>query len=462
MPSHLADPNYIGDLGDGLIRRWSSAADVEKIGRLMALVYRDSADEPPRIREMDEARVVMGATFPFMGAGDFALVEDTRQPERPCVACTSLFRHRWSYAGIPFGVGRPEEVATDPAYRKRGLVRSLMEMVHARSTAKGDLVQAITGIPYFYRQFGYEYVLDLGGNRNTPVTVIPNAKATEVEPCTLRPATIADASDLQMLYNQHRASSLVWHETTEDFWRYHAGFWDDPEVIGRDATHVGLGRRVYMAVDADGRISGYVWVTTVRWDEKFWVLGLELAPGVNWQTLMPSMLRELRSLGQQTPFLGSEVEPLNEISFHLGRAHPAYDVLGQRLAPYYEPPYAWYLRVPDIPMFIRHIAPALEERLARSLLSGHTGALLIDFYRGGLQLQFEQGKLAGVEPWNTPPFGDHAHAGLPALTFLQLLFGYRSLADLRAVFPDVWVDEKFTLLIDTLFPVLPSTVYPLG
>jgi len=36
------------------------------------------------------------------------------------------------------------------AYRKRGLVRALFEMVHERNFgAKVILVQAITGIPYF-------------------------------------------------------------------------------------------------------------------------------------------------------------------------------------------------------------------------------------------------------------------------------------------------------------------------
>jgi GNAT superfamily N-acetyltransferase len=462
MTAQLHDPTYIGDLGDGLIRRWSTAADVEKIGRLMSFVFRDSPEEPPRAREMDEARVVMNPAFPFMGPGDFALVEDTRQPERPCVACTSFFRHRWSYAGIPFGVGRPEEVATHPAYRNRGLVRSLMEMVHARSAAEGHLVQAITGIPYFYRQFGYEYVLDLAGSRNVLAAAIPERKEAEPESYTLRPATIADVPDVQTLYNQRRSASLVWHETTEDFWRYQVECWDDPAVAGKDAASVGLSRKLYMIVDATGRTNGYVWAMTVRWEDNFWVSGVELAPGVNWQTAMPSLLRAWRSLGEQTPYLGSEVEPLREISLRLGRSHPAYEVLDRRLAPHYDPPDAWYLRVPDIPAFIRHIAPALEERLARSPLTGHTGELLFEFYRGGLRLQFEQGKLAVAEPWNAPPFGDHAQAGAPALTFLQLLFGYRSMADLRAIFPDVWADEKVALLINTILPALPSTVYALG
>src|SRR5262245_17564513 len=102
MSNELATPTYIGDLGHGLIRRWSTKADQAKIAHLLATVYRDSADEPPNVRASDTVRILMSPGFPLMGPEDFAVVEDTSQPERPLVACTCLFRHRWSYGGIPF------------------------------------------------------------------------------------------------------------------------------------------------------------------------------------------------------------------------------------------------------------------------------------------------------------------------------------------------------------------------
>jgi hypothetical protein len=45
---------------------------------------------------------------------------------------------------------------------------------------------------------------------------------------------------------------------------------------------------------------------------------------------------------------------------------------------------------------------------------------------------------------------------------LQLLFGYRSLAELRYAFPDCWADEEPTLLLNALFPKQSSLVFPLG
>ncbi|MCX6046915.1 MAG: GNAT family N-acetyltransferase [Chloroflexi bacterium] len=451
----------VDDLGNGLIRRWSTQADQAKIGPLLGGAFRSSQDEPPSPRMMDHAAMLMAPEFPFMGPGDFAVVEDTSKPDRPLVACTSLWRHRWSYAGIEFGVGRPEFVGTDAAYRNRGMVRALFEMVHERSAAEGHLVQAITGIPYFYRQFGYEYVLDLGGERTTYLTLIPAKKPDEAERYHLRAATFEDIPHVMALYQQGRTTSLVWHEADEAFWHHEIGYWIDPAAGERDATTSAMGRRVYMIVEDDNRVCGYCWLAARRSSRSFYVNDLQLYAQTNWQTAMPNLLRAIRDQGLQTPTIKPDTEPLSEISFGLGRAHPVYNVLGEALAPRFEPPYAWYLRVPDVPAFLQRIAPVLEERLAKSVLTGYTGELKFDFYRGGLRLQFEQGKMMTSEPWRAPTYGDNANGGCPPLVFLQLLFGYRSLADLRINYPDVWVNQDTTLLVNILFPAQPSTVYSL-
>ncbi|MEZ4662124.1 MAG: hypothetical protein R2911_31625 [Caldilineaceae bacterium] len=110
-------------------------------------------------------------------------------------------------------------------------------------------------------------------------------------------------------------------------------------------------------------------------------------------------MRIFRQQGAQTPPIEGNTKPWQDISFNLGSAHPVYTLLGDNLATQISPPYAWYLRVPDVPAFIQHVAPVLEERLAQSILVGYSGALAIDFYRSGLRLHFEQGLLKAVEPW---------------------------------------------------------------
>ncbi len=54
-----------------------------------------------------------------------------------------------SYEDIPFTLGRAVIVATEGAYRNRGLQRAIFGLIHARSAARGHLAQGITGIPYY-------------------------------------------------------------------------------------------------------------------------------------------------------------------------------------------------------------------------------------------------------------------------------------------------------------------------
>jgi hypothetical protein len=454
IATDVAASMYRRDLGDGLVLRWSTAEDTENIAQLVGFVFREKADESPNDFLANAVRRLMHGDHPLMGSGDYALVEDTRKEGNPLVACICLQRQDWTYEGIPFHMGRPEIVASDPTYRKRGLIRVLFEMIHARSAAEGHMVQAITGIPYFYRQFGYEYALDLGGRRVTYLSLIPKAKEGQPEPYTLREATVEDIPLLQQYYNQRRSASVVWTTIPDHYWRYQLEGWKaNPE---RDRTAI-----ICMIVDGAGIPKGYVSMAAKRWSKGLDVGDLAVEAGVNWQAVLPPVLRALQTYGSQTLTRKLDTEPFSEISFSLGRTHPVYDVLGKELAPLSEPPYAWYVRVPDLPGFIRHIAPVLEKRLAESVLSGYTGELKLDFYRGGLRMVFTDGCLEAVEHWPVPVYDPSANAGFPSLVFLQLLFGHRNLDDLRYAFPDLWVSNDAAIVLQTLFPTRPSFVMPL-
>jgi predicted acetyltransferase len=88
--------------------------------------------------------------------------------------------------------GMPELVGTLPGYRGRGLVRAQFEVVHQWSAARGELLQAITGIPYYYRQFGYEMAVNLGGGRVGFKPQLPKLTEGQAEPFTIRPSVEAD------------------------------------------------------------------------------------------------------------------------------------------------------------------------------------------------------------------------------------------------------------------------------
>lgn len=444
----LARHGYRRDLGDGLVLRWSTPEDVERVAALYAQVFRRTVEAAPGLSAPLWARDMFSGRHPHIGPRDFALVEDTRSGA--IVACACLLGYTCRYEGIPFGFGRPEAVATLPDYRRRGLIRSIFELLHARSTERGHLVQGITGIPNFYRQFGYEYALLLDEGFTVYFPAIPALKSGAAEPYSLREATLDDIPLLCGLWERVHASAAVWNDIEADYWRWAmAGM--DPEARER--------WRVYLIVDSAGRKVGALIHLPWRWGTEMRVSALSVEAGVPLVRAVPSVLRGLRALADTSRPMRPEVPEVTAINFQC--SDPALrGAMGD--TPFVELAYkyAWYVRVADLPRFLRHIAPVLERRLEQSAHAGYTGELTLDFYRGGLRLAFESGKLITVEDWRRPVWGQ-GMAGFPPLVFLQALFGYRSLDDLRRVYPDVWAEGEATALLDALFPKRPSLLMPL-
>lgn len=451
----LSDPAYRRDLGDGLVLRWATTDDTAHVGGLYQHVYRGSPSEPLNTRMIETTDDCMSGRHPLVSARDFAVVEDTRQGG--IVAVTCLMQNTWEFDGLRFGVGRPEFVATHHEYRNRGLIRAIFALIHARSEGRGDMAQGITGIEYYYRQFGYEYALELGGHRALDLDSIPALKEGQSDEFALRPATPEDLPLVFRIYEGARNARghLVSAPLDEPFLRW---------IYDGIAPERNVGLHTYMVERAGGELVGYVWAQRARWSNRFNVVGIELLPEASLYAVLPSVLRGLKALALAAPAAKPDTPPASRLGFELGGQHRLYDALGPERLPYVEKPYGWYVRVPDLPAFVRFAAPTLERRLATSVFAGHTGEAKLNFYRGGLRLAFENGKLAAAELWRAPlwgkEWGEGAHAGFPPLTFLQLLFGHRSLDELKACLPDVWANDEGRALLGALFPKQASFVLP--
>jgi hypothetical protein len=387
---------------------------------------------------------MMDVSHPIIGPSNVLVVEDTHT--RKLVSTTCLIPQTWTYAGIPFGVGRPEMVATDPEYRRRGLVRAQFEVLHAQSESLGHLVQGVTGIPWYYRQFGYEYALDLGGGRVAYFSNVPQLKDGEAEPYRFREMTIDDIPFASALYDREAARSFVACPRPESLWRH----------MVRKLPGSSIWRVPIQIIESnDGRAVGYLQTSPEIWIDTIVISELSVSEGQSMRAIVPTVLWWMKALGEAES--ARQSKPVKGILFSFGREHPAFDAAPDMLTKT-RPPYGWYIRVVDVPNFVRQIAPVLEERLARSSVCGFSGELKISEYRRGYRLVFQSGKLTNAEPWQ-PTVEDGGDCSFPPLVFLRLLFCYKSLNELRESFPDVWAKDEAAVLLDALFPKSFSFVY---
>lgn len=434
------------DLGDDLVLRRATADDTEALAAFNAAVQQD-LDEPEVGIDV-WTRDMMRGDHPTTGVGDFLVVEDSRTGAIASSLC--LISQTWSYAGIPFGVGRPEMVGTAPKYRRRGLVRAQFDVIHGWSAARGEMAQAISGIPWYYRQFGYEMAVESEAGRFGYRADVPDLAEGEAEPYRVRPATETDLPFVVRAYEHGIRRGRIACLRDAAQWRY--------DLLGHSLTS---DFRIDLCAikEADGAPVGFIGYHPRLWRNGIYVAVYELVPGVSWLAVTPSVLRHLRSIGDR--YAIESTTRFDTINFETSSEHPVYRAIPSKLHGI-RSPYAWYVRVPDLAGFLRHIAPALEQRLADSILVGHTGALALNFYRTGLRLTFTEGRLASIELWQ-PASDERGDAAFPDRTFLQLLFGFRSLDELTYAFPDCMIrTDDARVLLETLFPKQGSNIWAIA
>src|SRR5919107_829081 len=196
-----AHVGMLEDLGDGLLLRRARREDAEAVAAFNARVHFSSGgpfeQREPHRGVAAGTRDLMSGDHPTCDASDFTVVEETRTGSIVSSAC--LIGQRFSYEGVEFDAGLPELVGTHPDYRRRGLVREQFEVLLRWSKERGHLMQAIAGIPYYYRRFGYEMAVYMDEGRRLYLQDLPSNPSSghkglgSPRSYHLRPAAASDA-----------------------------------------------------------------------------------------------------------------------------------------------------------------------------------------------------------------------------------------------------------------------------
>ncbi len=349
---------WLRDLGGGLILRRATRRDAGALAAFNSDVLCEpgSDDRPEEMAAW--TRDLMSGDHPTFKPSDFTVVEDTNTGAIASAMC--LIPQTWSYEGVRLGVGLPELVGTKPEYRRRGLVRAQFDLIHEWSARRNHSLQAIGGIPNFYRQFGYEMALELAGGRMGFKPDIPALKKGEQERYRVRPAGEADVAFIARTYSRGMERYLVSCVRTPAVWRY--------ELSGRSRKAT-LRQELRVIESGRGERVGFLARWAMLSGGSIGVSAYELKDGVSWLAVTPSVLRYLAAEGKKESI--RDKKELASFALWLGTEHPAYEAIPWRL-PRTREPYAFYVRVADVPGLVRRISPVLERRLAESVATGYT------------------------------------------------------------------------------------------
>lgn len=181
-------------------------------------------------------------------------------------------------------------------------------------------------------------------------------------------ATVVGLNPLQPvmpLYDRECVRSLVACPRPEWLWRH----------LLTGNSPASFEYRPFQIIETtDGRAVGYVAPSQELWDTMYVIAEFAVVEGQSLRAVTPTLLRGLKAMGEAEA--AKQKKTVNSLYFSLGREHPVYNAAPDLLLKE-RPPYGWYIRVADVPAFLRHIAPALTARLARSPLTGQSGELKI-------------------------------------------------------------------------------------
>lgn len=147
-------------------KRLSTTEDAEQYLELVRKIW---GEEPG----VDKLAKKLIDYHPKMNLKNFYVIKDKDR----MVSTINLIPVTWSIGGICLKAAEMGHVGTLPEYRGRGLIRRLIDEYHKEAQRQGYDIAVIEGIPYFYRQFGYEYAIPLLEETKIRLDQIPEWKS---------------------------------------------------------------------------------------------------------------------------------------------------------------------------------------------------------------------------------------------------------------------------------------------
>lgn len=406
-----------------LVLKHATVEDVPRLNAFNALIH------DPHVGIQTEAMMLH---HPTIHPEHFIYIEDAAS--RQIISALCLLPWRWRFDEIELKVGEMAIVGTLPEYRRRGLVRTLVN--HFKDCLAGgeyDL-SFLGGIPYYYRQFGYEYALPLEGYWHLPLYQIPSP-AENAPTYTFRDATTADIPALMEMYEVANRDLNISAIREPEVWRY--------QIEHKAETDSGA--YALLMVDPSGKVTGYVRL------KRFGVgSGLIVTEASHFAFRdVPALFQRLKAIAVERG-IDSYIRFALPPSATLTQAAKA---CGAQFDGYY----AWQIHIPDVARLLRRMIPLFERRIAASPFTGLTKNVRFNLYRQAFDMIFENGRITAV---NALGFQDWpGMICIPPDAFTQLVMGYRTTEELREIFPDLMAWGESRNLLEVLFPKTKAFIY---
>jgi len=350
----------------------------------------------------------------------------------------------WNYEDIPLRNLELGWVGTLPEYRRRGLNKALYSYFNKLLIEGNYDISSIQGIPYFYRQFGYDFVIPLDRTvwtRTTQIFPIDEKNPPKYMKLEVRKAEKNDIPSMIELFDTLNQRLLVYATRSIELWEIQ-------ESMKRQFSN---DFHSYVVLDGSKIIGYFRVVMNIKKDEipnRSHMLVIE--SNITTYDGVQRVIQFLYGMAVQNniPLIGSQgpsFNPLSKVLESLG---------GQR-----KDQWKYQIRIPSMTRFLQKIVPVLERRLKGTMFEGLTYDVRMNAFQNCYSLKFVNGKIIEVADLGPQEVRENQEFRSPPNDLVRLILGAYSIEELEQNNIDFIVRGSIRLIAETLFPKKESSVY---
>ena len=338
----------------------------------------------------------------------------------------------WRFEGKLLPVCEMGFVGTLKEYRGKGLVGKLNEFYERVMMERGYLLSCLRGIPYYYRRFGYEFILSLDERLSLSPNQIPSKELSHID---IRKASRKDIGYIENQYNSNSNNFLISNNfDTESFY---FKFMNDSFNNSRLSAYI---------IGESGKPEGYFLIGMSFDNEVYTIITSQLSP-----PQMIKLLQHLNEYSKKEQDLNLNVAEFSEFGKYILS-------IGGKL----RSNYSWQIKVPDLKRFFESIKAVLENRVEKSEFNNLSKTVIISDYKQSIELTFFKGKIEDIKIERGYPDAEKCDVRIPGVMLLKLLLGDRTVDEINYIIKDAILKPSSKKLIEILFPrinSIPDTYY---
>ena len=409
--------------------------DVEELLKFHSIVHPD--DDPDELRRQIYNLPGFGKELNFY-------IRDTDKNEIVCAL--NAIPGTWYYEDVPLRNLELGWVGTLKEHRRKGLFKTLYTHFD-KLLQEGEYdISTIQGIPYYYRQFGYDFVIPMGRTLWLTIDQIP--QIDEKTPpsfmdINIREATSRDIDNLIDLYDEHNRELQVYAGRNRNLWNMQE---EAKREYDREFQTVVL--------EDENGVQGYLRFVLV------------LGPGVGMHGSGPvlqvieSRIRSFTGVRRVLEFIRTKA--LEHNIYRIGVLGPSTNNLSRialDLGGRIRGGWKHQVRVPSMLRLLRSIQPVLEKRLIGTMFEGLTEELMLNTFRNCYELKFVNGKIESISDLGMQEVDENRKFRSPPDDLARLVLGAYGIDELSHNNIDFIVSNSLKSLIKTLFPKRESCIY---